>query len=61
MKNLNKISDNSLLELLYLMKRIEDNIKQDFCHVSDHLPDTFKKQVNDLLNEIDNEADRRDL
>lgn len=56
MKNINQ---NSLTELLDLMRRIQSEI-DTFRHVSEHLPKSLTKQIDSFQNKLGEEFDRRE-
>lgn len=53
------VSGNELGELNCLIGRIKNNI-QDFCHVSDLLPDSFNKELLKLETAINTEYEKRE-
>jgi hypothetical protein len=57
-KNINKISENSLYELLSLIEQIEKRIK-DYSHVSEYLPKTLTKEIEQFYKILTKEYDNR--
>jgi hypothetical protein len=58
MKNLKKISDNSLSELQSMLWEI-GRIYQRYAHISDYMPSSIKRELDKLAKDIENEIDKR--
>lgn len=59
MANIKKLSGNDISELLCLIGRI-NNIIKDFCHISEHLPEGISNQLNKFSNKLNKELDNRE-
>jgi hypothetical protein len=56
---LKRLSGNTISELYCLINEIKALINKDYKHVSNHLPNTIQKSLNDLSKKIDIELDNR--
>ena len=52
------ISENSLYELLSLIEQIDNRIKQ-YSHVSQYLPNSLTKEIDEFYKKLTDEYDNR--
>jgi hypothetical protein len=56
--NIKNIDQNSLEELMALINQIKKRVN-DYSHVTEYLPKTLTKQINDFSEKLNNEYDNR--
>ena len=58
-KNLNELSDNSIMELRSLLGRIQTLIDRDYCHVQ--VNTNLLKALQTNINQVEKEVCKREL